>query len=58
MKHWLNTAWGKSKYLERNPPQCHYVYFKSHMNFTEMPKTKRLNYGMALKHKFVSLIDV
>jgi len=28
------------------------------MNFTEIPKTKRLNYGMALKHKFVSVADV
>jgi hypothetical protein len=59
LKHCLNdTAWGEPKHWERNQPEIHYVYSKYHMNFTEMPKTNRLNYGIALKHKLVSIIGV
>jgi hypothetical protein len=42
---------------DRHPSHCHYVYLKSQLNFTEMPKTNRLNYDLALKPQFIVSIQ-
>jgi hypothetical protein len=55
----LQNRLGITEVLGREThPSANIFTSNPHINFTKMPQTKRLNYGKALKHKFVSITDV
>jgi hypothetical protein len=56
MEHWWNEIdRGKPKYSGKNLSQCHFVHYKSHMDYPglrgERPATNRLSHGLGIQLK-------